>query len=253
MIPKTSSAQHWRQLDDNPVAPEVTRLLQTQVLSRRQGFLSDYWEYLRHTVSGKTVLDIGAVEHDWEHVRSPRWKHRRLVAWAQKVVGVDILSDYAAALTAEGFDIRNVDACGPTDLGERFDVIIIGDVIEHVDDPSAMLRFARRHLAVGGVIVVKTPNPFYWRYVWRTLRIGTLVANAEHVRWVSPTMALELGYRADLNLYRYRLLGRGRKAALFELLLRAVGDGTELIGYDFVFEYTVPATEVSETASGPDT
>ena len=41
---------------------------------------------------------------------------------------------------------------------ERFDVIVFGYILEHVDDPVAVLRHFRRHLAPGGRMFVTVPN-----------------------------------------------------------------------------------------------
>jgi 2-polyprenyl-3-methyl-5-hydroxy-6-metoxy-1,4-benzoquinol methylase len=41
---------------------------------------------------------------------------------------------------------------------DRFDVIVFGDVLEHLKDPLPVLRSARRLLAVGGSVVASIPN-----------------------------------------------------------------------------------------------
>jgi len=41
---------------------------------------------------------------------------------------------------------------------ERFDVVVFGDVLEHLRDPLAVLRKARRLLAEGGSVVASIPN-----------------------------------------------------------------------------------------------
>jgi len=41
---------------------------------------------------------------------------------------------------------------------ERFDVIVMGFVLEHVDDPHAILTKFRRFLSPGGVVFVAVPN-----------------------------------------------------------------------------------------------
>ena len=56
---------------------------------------------------------------------------------------------------AKGFDFRHVDATSDVDLGDRFDRVFIGDVIEHVNDPVALLNFAKRHLQPNGRILVR--------------------------------------------------------------------------------------------------
>jgi len=51
--------------------------------------------------------------------------------------------------------------CGPVEryeTAERFDVILMLNLIEHVERPEALLRRGRELLAPGGMLVVKTPN-----------------------------------------------------------------------------------------------
>lgn len=45
-----------------------------------------------------------------------------------------------------------------TPLEERFDVITLFDVLEHVPDPRRVLMAVRDHLNVGGVALIFTPN-----------------------------------------------------------------------------------------------
>ena len=42
--------------------------------------------------------------------------------------------------------------------GSRFDVVIAGNVLEHLDDPGAVFAEVARVLRPGGVFLVKTPN-----------------------------------------------------------------------------------------------
>lgn len=44
------------------------------------------------------------------------------------------------------------------DTEEKFDVIVMGFIMEHVDEPSAILEHYRRFLAPGGKIFVAVPN-----------------------------------------------------------------------------------------------
>lgn len=141
----------------------------------------------------------------------PKWKHRWISELASRAVGVDILADEVAELCRKGFDVRCVDATSEVDLGERFSRVFMGDVIEHVDNPVALLRFARRHLAPGGRILCTTPNPYFVTYIVDALRSGAFIPNAEHVTWITPTMALELAHRAGLRLSEYwHVQGEGK-------------------------------------------
>ncbi len=121
-----------------------------------------------------------------------------------------------------GFNVRSVDATGDADLQERFDVVFAGDVVEHVDNAVALLRFGGRHLAPGGRMYVTTPNPFSRKFYRQFRREGVMVTNLDHVAWVSPTMALELGRRAGVRLVAYHLAKpyAGLNRALHRLLWR---------------------------------
>lgn len=233
--------QHWKSITDDPVAPEVHALVAESLSGLRADAVETYDEALRAAVRGRRVLDVGAVEHDLGHAAAPSWKHRRIVEYAGEVVGIDILDEQVIALARGGFDIRRVDATSSVDMGERFDVVVVGDVIEHVDDPVALLAFAGRHLEQDGTVLVKTPNPYWWRHVLRVFSEGTFVANADHVRWITPSMALELSHRAGLRLTRYRIVGTSRKVATLRRLTARIGDATELLGHDLLYEFQKPA------------
>lgn len=60
-----------------------------------------------------------------------------------------------------GLEVHNrfLDADSAAELG-RFDVLNMGEVLEHLSDPAAMLRLAHGLLAPGGVLVLVVPNDF---------------------------------------------------------------------------------------------
>jgi len=53
------------------------------------------------------------------------------------------------------------DALTLADEGERFDVVFLTEVVEHLADPASFLRRLAALLAPGGVILVTTPNKDY--------------------------------------------------------------------------------------------
>lgn len=108
---------------------------------------------LRFVGSAKRVLEIGCASG---HVT------RALVAQGNTVVGVEIDAE-AAKTAAEHAERVVVGDLEDMDLdvelaGDRFDVVVLGDVLEHLRDPLAVLRSARRLLAPKGFIVTSLPN-----------------------------------------------------------------------------------------------
>ena len=108
---------------------------------------------LRSVGSTKRVLEIGCASG---HVT------RALVAQGNTVVGVEIDAEAAetAAEHAERVvvgDLEDMDL--DVEFGDdRFDVVVLGDVLEHLRNPLAVLRSARRLLAPKGFIVISLPN-----------------------------------------------------------------------------------------------
>ena len=50
-----------------------------------------------------------------------------------------------------------------------FDVVLAGDVLEHVRDPGRVLEQARELLAPGGRLIVSVPNFGHWYVRLRTV------------------------------------------------------------------------------------
>lgn len=150
----------------------------------------------------QSVLDIGAGEHDPSFYSEEGWEHGRIARVAARAVAVEIDPALCQHYRAKGFDFRCLDATGDADLGERFDRVFIGDVIEHVNDPVALLKFAARHLKPGGRMLVTTPIPFAPRFRRHRRQWGTryVMANLEHTRWVSISNMHELALRAGLDM-----------------------------------------------------
>ena len=202
----------WRTVSENPVDPRVHRHLWQQTRSLCQPIRGRFDDFLHAAVDGQEVLDIGCAEHDQSHWDRPDWQHAKLVAWSKRTIGVDILPSAVAALCERGYDVRCLDATSDADLGIRVDRVVLGDVLEHVSDPVALLRFSARHLKPDGRILARTPNPFWWRYWSRAVTDGIMIENGEHVGWITPCNALELAERAGLELTSYHPITSAKAA-----------------------------------------
>ena len=191
-------------ISKDPLDAHTTRTVNKFLLDVREQLpRNDYSAYLKSVCASRSVLDIGVVEHNHSRMESQDWKHGIIRFAARRTVGIDVVPELVEKLVAQGLDVRLIDATSDDDLRERFQVVHIGDVIEHVDSPVAMLKFAARHLDLGGKVIVRTPNPFYFIHVHSIKINGTDVSNLEHVSWVTPTHMLEIGRRSGLILSKY--------------------------------------------------
>src|ERR1043165_4901887 len=85
-------------------------------------------EFIRARVVGKTVLDLGCVQHSLDRLfQAPdRWLHNVIRENATSVLGVDILEKEIAELQRMGYNMLAGDAT-TLRLAERFDVVVCGD------------------------------------------------------------------------------------------------------------------------------
>jgi SAM-dependent methyltransferase len=133
---------------------------------------------------------------------SERWLHGKLCEAAKKCVGVDVLTEELEQLRLRGYDVRNVDLThGPLD--ETFDIIVMGEIIEHIEQPGRLLRNAAMMLEEGGLLVLTTPNPWYVNVIIKNLFDPPFTDSVDHVGWYDASTLYEIGQRCGLQLYRY--------------------------------------------------
>jgi SAM-dependent methyltransferase len=234
----------WTRISDDPnnrqAKAEARALLPTL---RRVHTDTDLTGFVERAAAGRRVLDIGVVSHSARYFDEAGWRHGRIHKAAGYCVGLDILEPLVRELNTRGFNVRCVDATSDADLGDRFDVVFIGDVMEHVDNPSALLRFAKRHVAPGGRILAATPNPFSRKFVRQFFKQGVMVVNLDHLAWFTPTQALEIARRIGLDLTAYHLVKPigGLNLAMKRLAWRLGVSPVEYSFPDYLFEFALPA------------
>jgi len=213
----------WTRLTKDPVDHEVRKKVIQYLLSIRRTIPgNNYTNYLIETVKEKRVLDIGICEHVIERIHSDQWKHKIIVDNAEYSLGVDIIPELIEGLNNEGYNVCECDATSDIFLGEIFDVVHIGDVIEHVSSPILLLEFALRHLKDDGKIIVRTPNAYCFNYVHLNKKIGTDMSNLEHLFYILPIHALEIARRTNSNLSAYYV--QNKRGFLHGLLSLAKGN-----------------------------
>jgi SAM-dependent methyltransferase len=122
--------------------------------------------------AGKRVLDAGCGEG---------YGASLLAAHAERVLAVD--REEAIAIASARYRdprlaFRALDLMTLPALGERFDLVVSFQVIEHLPDPTGFLRALAAVTAPGGTLVVTTPN-----------RLMSVSENPYHLReWTAPEL-----------------------------------------------------------------
>lgn len=94
------------------------------------------------------LLDVGAGVGELVAVASAQGFDAEGIEWS---------ADLAREARAAGRDVRQVRVEDLEDV-ERFDVVTMMDLLEHVPDPMGVLRRIHRALTPGGSLIVYTPN-----------------------------------------------------------------------------------------------
>jgi len=152
---------------------------------------------IRDLVRGKKVLDVGSVGQTASY---SLWSV--LKESASELVGIDV-----AGSGMEGVVCGNMETY---DFKRKFDVVVAGDVIEHVENQGLFLDNVRRHMVDDGILILTTPNAKWWTVFLRP--------NATHVLWHDEYTLRRLldvhGFRVD-RLFFYP----GNKRSYLPLLL----------------------------------
>lgn len=151
--------------------------------------------------AGKKVLDLGCVDHEIGNTNSEHFLHGRLAQAAKSIKGLDYELSEIQSLLDLGFNVEQGDVENFDLRGEKFDIVIAGEIIEHLTNPRGMLDSARKHLNEGGKMVISTSNGIGLFYFASTLLFGHEIDSWDHTCLYTPITMTRLlkkcGYRTE--------------------------------------------------------
>ncbi|MCK4814691.1 class I SAM-dependent methyltransferase [bacterium] len=191
----------------------------------------DRIDFILDHVRGKKVLDWGCIDHDlfMEKRNKGIWLHHTISDVATKAVGVDILEEYIPRLRKAGYDIRLGDAEHLEELNwagdEEFDVIVVGEVIEHLFNIGLFLDGVKRFFAAQTTMIITTPNPFTIRMLTETFADRETRGRDDHTCWYSErtltNLLINKGFRIEELVYFSQTIKRkGIRPSLRRILYR---------------------------------
>jgi 2-polyprenyl-3-methyl-5-hydroxy-6-metoxy-1,4-benzoquinol methylase len=159
--------------------------------------------------SGETVLDVGCGNGSIDGILASRGY--RVVAFDQSEESIAVARQSYPACE---FHVADVDSPPAEITGASFDNVLSVESIEHMIDPRAMLRLARRVLRPGGRLIITTPYHGYLKNV--ALAVSgkldghfTVLWDGGHVKFFSvntlTTMLEEEGFRVRFFRFAGRL------------------------------------------------
>lgn len=152
--------------------------------------LVDRYQYLLGACRGKRVIDLGFVDEGRMTTKRTQraWLHELLSRSARELVGIDSDTDGVRLARELGFESYAADCQSGSDLMDLelvpADVVVAGELIEHLDRPGDFLEAVKTLVGPAGVLVLTTPNAARLTNLLGSLADRELT-NPDHVAWYS--------------------------------------------------------------------
>ncbi len=166
--------------------------------------------YIIKYIKNKKVLDLGFLgeddSKDFSHL------HELVLKFSKKdSLGVDIREDRVTKLKRQGENVLcdNVIYLKKLKkLNEKFDVILCGELIEHIEDCGIFLDNLKNFLKKDGKIILTTPNIFSLRHILRHI-----LFNQESPYWKDRRDEINYGHVFGFSnmLFKNLLFRKGFK------------------------------------------
>ena len=177
--------------------------------------LVDREQFILDVCKGRRVLHLGCADFPYteESLASGTWLHHKVSDVASSCLGVDLDSNSVARLH-ERHDIDNIMQGNAEQLDKLhiglFDVVLAGEIIEHINNPGLFLHTARLVLKPDGRLLITTTNAFCLRrFVRIPFRYESI--HPDHTYYFShttlQTLVKRFGYQLEES-HSYRILSK---------------------------------------------
>lgn len=192
---------------------ETWRYLRGEKFSNRIDVALRYKEPIPNRVAlltdmsrGKNVVHLGCLDHKpliADKIARKQWLHKELTEVSKSCIGVDI-DEEALAYVQSTFGYTNIVLGNFTTdkfeaiSGKSWDLAILGELLEHIDNPVQFLAAIRANYA-GTIerIVVTVPNA-WTRMTMKMAQSSVEMINSDHRYWFTPYTLAKVLYQAGM-------------------------------------------------------
>ena len=165
----------------------------------------DRLTYIERKCTGKKVVHIGFADHIPlvpEKIRNNKWLHQRLLNVTSKCIGVDV-DEKAIEYFKKNYSFQDIylhdvinDVPLPEIIAEKWDYMILGEILEHVDNPvnflNELLNKYGKHVKE---IIITVPNAMNLMSI-RMAKNHKEFINSDHRFWFTPFTLAKVGIRS---------------------------------------------------------
>jgi 2-polyprenyl-3-methyl-5-hydroxy-6-metoxy-1,4-benzoquinol methylase len=176
------------------------------------------------------------------------------------VVGIDSVEVPGVKDRVDEFHLADLDTGLPEEIGAGFDVVVAGDVIEHLAKPGVALRALSGVLGPRGQLLLSVPNFSHW-YPRGRVMLGAFgydrrgILDDTHLRFFTRATLRRIVRESGLDIVEERatglpfgvVTGNGEQKSLVRRVDHALVElRPTLFGYQNVFRLTPHAEEMIE-------
>lgn len=173
---------------------------------------SEFLGMFSHYAKNMRILDVGCgTGANYEYLRT----------WARYLVGVEI-NEAAARVASERYDrvlIGPIEEVYHDLMNERFDLIICGDVLEHLIDPWTVVGLLQNVCSPTGYMLASIPNLRYWKELINLVVLGEFyykdwgLMDNSHLRFFTKQTMVDLfvNHGWMINMIKADIHLKGRK------------------------------------------
>jgi SAM-dependent methyltransferase len=169
-------------------------------------------DFIKAACKGKKVLHLGCTNYPYtkEAIDTNALLHFELEKIASEVygfdfdqAGIDILAQHGTKKLYQA-DLEKLEA---VDLNEKFDVIVAGEMIEHLNNPGLFLQGIKRFMTIDTSLIITTINAYsamrFWGYFLRGGGGVNEPVHPDHVAYYSYSTLKLLINRAELDVKEF--------------------------------------------------
>lgn len=172
---------------------------------------SDRFNIIEKICKNKNIIHLGCVDHlplIERKIRDNVWLHARLCACAHRCLGIDINSEGVEYLVTKlGYpdtvyaDITKDNI--PDIIDSQWDYLIMGEILEHVDNPCAFLTAIHEKYSQHiNRIIITVPNAFSWQNILHTFSHEECI-NTDHRYWFTPYTLAKITTQAGMEVEQF--------------------------------------------------
>ena len=181
--------------------------------------LNERFKLIKPYIENKTVLDIGCCgwySHKCGPFELEGWLHTNIKRYAKSVLGIDVSKECIGFLKEKGYNVKMANA-EDFDLNQRFDVIVAGELIEHLSNFQGFLNSVKKHLKRDGLLILSTPNMFYFREALFLVLRGYPPVHPEHTCYFEEVTLRQLLNRFSFSVVKTMYTTERYRREQFEL------------------------------------